>query len=132
MLKTRVETGTTMNCGTNAPEPGVPADNFGMKIAGILRIDKEGTYGFKVVADDKITLTLDGKDAAVNPAANKDKAVDISMTKGDHAIKIWFVEVTGAASYTVSWKPPGAKAFTAIPAGALMYDEKNLEKYQKE
>jgi hypothetical protein len=111
----------------NSPDKGVPADNFGARFFGILRVPADGTYGFAQNADDHVTCWLDGKEARKGNG-NFEK----QLTKGDHQIKLAYHEGAGGAKMTFQWKPPGAADFQDIPLSALWHDPTKIESYQKQ
>ena len=110
-----------------SPDKSVPADNFGGRFFGILRVPADGTYGFAQSADDYITCWLDGKEARKGNG-NYEK----QLTKGDHSIKLEYFEGKGSASMNFRWKPPGAADFQDIPISVLWHDPSKIESYQKQ
>jgi len=122
----RAETEVHHDWGAGSPDAKVPVDNFGMKMRGLLRIEKEGKYAFRVAADDNMQLTIDGRKVADSGK----KEGEVSLSKGDHELFIQYSEGGGSASYSVKWKPEGG-GFEDVPASALWHDTRQIAKYEQ-
>jgi hypothetical protein len=116
--------------GNGTPDPRVPADNFGIKWGGKLRIDKPGVYRFRGNADDHLDLNIDGQ--MILDSNNNNVEKDVTLTKGDHDFKISYFESSGPAHLFFHWKMEGAFDWQEIPADRLWHDPRAVEKYQKE
>lgn len=97
-------------------------DNFIARFTGYFLAEEEGTYTFRVYADDAGRLTLDGTNRVVNVAeGTKDVAGEGSawLDAGRHPIEVLFNEETGWEYIRVEMKAPGATAFEVLPLRLL-------------
>ena len=92
-------------------------DNFVVHAIANLTVPTAGTYTFRLTSDDGSELFID--DALVidhdglHGATDKDG--DVELTAGMHALRINFFEAGGGQELRLSWRPPGATAFTVVP-----------------
>jgi hypothetical protein len=121
----RVETRLWQNWGNGSPDKSVPGDNFGARYNGVLRVEKEGRYAFKLHADDWVGMWIAGK------KIDEKKEDSVQLAKGDHEIKIEYKEGNGGANFTIKWKPDGAADWLDIPPEALWYDPRETAKYEQ-
>ncbi len=101
---------------------GSGPNNFIARFTGYFHAEVEGTYSFKVYADDAGRLTLDGTNRVVNVAAGtKDAAGEGSvwLDAGWHPIEVLFNEETGWEYIRVTMKAPEATAFEVMPLRLL-------------
>lgn len=101
---------------------GSGPNNFIARFTGYFHAETEGTYTFKVYADDAGRLTLDGTNRVVNVAAGtKDAAGEGSvwLDAGWHPIEVLFNEETGWEYIRVTMKAPEATAFEVMPLRLL-------------
>ena len=54
--------------------------------------------------------------------ARPTKDGDVELTAGMHALRVNFFEAGGGQELTLSWRPPGATAFTPVPNSNLSTD----------
>ncbi|HYF51887.1 MAG TPA: PA14 domain-containing protein, partial [Planctomycetota bacterium] len=130
MVLSKVENTVNFNLNANSPDPAVPPD-FGLRMGGMLKIEKDATYNFQAKADDRIICWIDGKEV-LNGTTNKEVKANVPLTKGNHDLKIWFADNTGNANLTFNWKVDGEKTYMPVPTSALCHDERKKELYQKE
>ncbi|HYG73903.1 MAG TPA: PA14 domain-containing protein, partial [Planctomycetota bacterium] len=117
----RAESKICHSWGGGSPDKSVPADNFGVLWAGILRVEQEGKYKFLIKADDWLGLTVDGKSVKHD--------TEVTLTKGDKEIKIVYTESNGNANVSIRWKPENGTE-QELPASALFHDPKLIAKYE--
>lgn len=114
---------------SQTPEPnaftavlGSGPNNFIARFTGYFLAETEGTYTFKVYADDAGRITLDGTNTVVDVAAgSKDAAGEGSvwLAAGWHPIEVLFNEEGGWEYIRVTMKAPGAAAFETLPLRLL-------------
>ena len=126
----RADSKTNWDFGPNSPDPRVPADNFGIKFGGKLRIDKPGVYRFRGDADDHMELHIDGQ--LVLESNNNNVEKDVTLTKGDHDIKMLYFESSGPAHLFFHWKMEGSFDWQELPVDRLWHDPHAAEKYQNQ
>ncbi|MDQ7910580.1 DUF1080 domain-containing protein [Phytohabitans sp. ZYX-F-186] len=99
-------------------------DNFLTHVTANLDVPSAGAYTFRLTSDDGSRLSVD--DAVVvdhdglHGATSKDGTVE--LTEGYHALRIEHFEAGGGQQLTLSWRPPGAEAFTVVPNSVLSTD----------
>lgn len=119
-LQLRYESGLEFNWDTHALIPGCQADFLGVRVEGLLRIEKTGTYEFLLKADDELSVQL-GSTSMTTKGCNQDTTFKANLSSGDQVLKIVYREHTGQAFWLLRWKPPGKQKFEAIPQDALYY-----------
>ena len=116
--------------GLKSPDPSVPVDYFTGKLCGMLRVEKAGNYTFMSKTDDHIDFAVDGHRVLVNDS-NAYVEGKLTLTAGDHPIRIYFREDGGGACLSLKWKLEGAFDTQEIPASALWHEPQMKEQYQK-
>ncbi len=112
-----IETSLNRNWGSGSPGPGVPADNWTMRLTGQIEITASGWYRFKLDNDDDAHLWLDG--VLVARSRTSSTTDPIWIEAGSVPLRVEFGEGGGNASMRVQWQPPSAAGFSDIP-GALL------------
>ena len=99
-------------------------DKFHTVWAGVIRIEKAGSYKFYLNSDDGSKLKIDGKDVVDNGGLHgmEEKDGTVELTAGDHAIVVEFFENDGGAGCVLSWEPAG-DAKEVVPAKVLFHKE---------
>ena len=123
----RADQKLSFNCGEGKCDERVPENEFAIKWAGKIRIDRDGTYRFKLWADDLGQLFIDGK-----KLIEQNQEQELPLAKGEHDFKLIFREYGGGAGMSLVWKIDNQGDFQEIPASQLWHDPRMLEKYQKE
>jgi len=123
--------------GTGAPANGLPADKFSVRWIRTLAFDA-GTYRFRVLVDDGARLYVDGVrviDAWANGAAREVTGA-VSLTGGDHEIRLEYYDAGGDAVIQLTWEKAGAfdnwrgeywpnRSFSGLPT--LVRDDATLD-----
>lgn len=89
-------------------------DNFSVRWTKALAFS-EGTYTFRVTADDGIRLYIDGEtaiDTWDDPSPNTELIAEIPLTDGEHTIRLEYYEANGNAKVFLTWNP-----FLELPIG---------------
>lgn len=83
--------------------------SFSSSFTGTLEAPVDGTYVFSVNGDDGIRLWLDGQ--VVGEALQADAAnqidITVSLTAGEHAIRVDHFQRGGGKALELWWQPPG-------------------------
>jgi RHS repeat-associated protein len=119
-------TGTlaSRNWGTAAPYTGIPAENFSLRMSGVLTFPTAGDYQFRTIFDDGGRLYLNDELLVSDMVANTTTStLNSSIITGIEAgerrsIRAEFFSLTGTASLTLQWAINGG-TFTNIPDTAL-------------
>lgn len=111
--------------GTAVPVTGVPADNFSVRMTGVVTFPTAGTYAIQTLADDYAAVWIDDVQTSTwqtTSGAQWSPARAITVTAGQKArIRVDYAELTGDAQVTLAWTPPGGSRVT-IPGTALSPD----------
>lgn len=114
---------------SQTPEPnaftaalGSGPNNFIARFTGYFLAEVEGTYTFRVYADDAGRITLDGTNTVVDVAAGTKNTAgegSVWLAAGWHPIEVLFNEEGGWEYIRVTMKAPGAVAFETLPLRLL-------------
>ena len=93
--------------GEGAPDTTIPADNFSARWERHLNVaaDETGNYIFMVEVDDGVRLWV-GEELLVDSWIEQAKTsyqATMSLSEGQHLVRVEYFELTGAASISVSW-----------------------------
>ena len=108
------------NWGDGSPGPAVPADNWTATMTTSAYFSS-GTYYFSALADDEISLKIDGVTYLNTIGAGmsgKSLTVGVSLAEGTHNLEVRYREYTGAAYVYLSWsyvKPGTTPGVTPMP-----------------
>lgn len=108
----------------NASPPGIPADNWSMRLTGLVTFPTTGDYVFKTFADDGTRVFVD--DVLVvdhwvpQAASTSTSAVIISATASEQKrLRVEYFEQTSTASLQLRWILPGATSDTLVSGAYL-------------
>jgi len=108
---------------TNAPGPGVNADNFSVRWTGKVEATTTGNFTFQTTSNDGVRLWINGVlvvDNWTNHATVTNNSPVMALTKNvRYAVTMEFYDNTGAAVARLKWKKPGATSFAGVPATRL-------------
>ncbi|MBQ9727332.1 MAG: BatA domain-containing protein [Kiritimatiellae bacterium] len=109
--KIRTDATVDFNWGGGPPMAGGPADNFSVRWVGSISVPADGAYEFQAAADDRCSISIDGK--AYGGGA-------LALKKGQKLnVRLDYEEDGGMAQCSFRWKTPGAQAFAAVPSEVL-------------
>ncbi len=133
------------NWGTVPPGPGMPATNWTATLTSTAYFSYSGAYIFQALADDEISLSIDGVtylNTIGQGKAGKTLQVYVPMTVGNHNLVVQYRQYTGTAYVYLNWayvKPGGGYIYTPLalpmPAGTPsdgQWDSPNLGSIQME
>ena len=97
-------------------------DNFFVRWTGFIRIPKDATYVFFTWSDDGSRLFIDGTLVVDNGLLHDtvEERGRVTLTKGDHRIRIEFFECKHGAACRARWEADGIPKQN-IPAGVLFH-----------
>jgi RHS repeat-associated protein len=108
--------------GTTAPVPDIPADNWSLRLTGLITFPTTGTYKLRTYSNDGTQLWLDDVIKIDNWKAQSaawSNEVIVNATAGQTArIRLHYLELTGDAQLRLTWTRPGGTEET-IPGSAL-------------
>jgi hypothetical protein len=94
---------------------------FSVEWTGDIFIDRAGSYTFAMIADDGVTLEIDGTpvvDLSNGPLLSK-RSGNIALTHGSHAIRIRYFNSLFGGSVRLWWRAPG-RPEQIVPSDVLM------------
>lgn len=104
--------------GNGSPDGSINSDNFSVRWTRKINFEG-GRYRFTVRADDGVRLYIDDN-RVINEwhSANDDKyTYDVTLSKGNHKIRLEFYERSGTAFVRLNWDRLGD---VRVPAGNLI------------
>jgi hypothetical protein len=125
LLRTRIDREIDFDWGLEAPEPGLPRDNFSIRWTGTLHLPETGRYeltlianaGAKVYLGDK--LVLDGSEISRKP---KGFTIPADFNGALTPVRIDYWDTSGLAKIRLLWKTPGSPKEEPIPPSAFYHD----------
>jgi hypothetical protein len=114
------------NWGRSAPGPRLPTMNWSARMSS-RAFFYAATYRVYIVADDAFTLLVDGEPVYTTQGmaeTGKAQVFDLPMTQGLHDVQVEYLQLGGAAYFSMDWqilKAPGvARALLQpLPEGAV-------------
>lgn len=109
------------NWGTVPPGPGMPSTNWTATMTSSVYFYYTGTYIFQALADDEISLQIDGVTYINTLGAGmsgKTVQVGIPLTQGTHNVVVQYRQYTGVAYVYLNWayvNPSGGYIYTPLP-----------------
>ena len=109
------------NWGTVPPGPGMPATNWTATMTSSAYFYYTGTYIFRALADDEISVQIDGI-TYINTigAGQSGKTVQVALplNAGTHNLVVQYRQYTGVAYVYLNWgyaNPAGGYVYTPLP-----------------
>ena len=109
------------NWGTVAPGPGMPSTNWTATMSSSVNFYYTGTYVFQALADDEISLQIDGITYINTMGAGqsgKTIKVSVNIAQGTHNLVVQYRQYTGTAYVYLNWayaQPGGGYVYTPLP-----------------
>ena len=102
---------------------GGPNMNYGAEFTGSIEIGEGGSWRFYTESDDGSKLWIDGVEVVNNDGCHsmRERSGRVSLTEGAHEFMVRFFERSGNHGLIVSWRGPGVKTKTVIPASAFTH-----------
>ena len=99
-------------------------ESVGANIAGFIRFEKPGVYGFEVTSNDGVLVEIGGKVLHDDPGVHSDTTSDRINVKIDqpgwYPLRVTYFQKRGTATLVLAWVPPGEKG-KAVPVPAKFY-----------
>ena len=107
------------------------ADPFSVTWTGDLLIPENGTYHFRLEADDGVRFTMDDKVVGEAMTPDRPNTVDVTLhlTAGPHPIRIDYFQQGGGKTMRFYWTPPGQPE---QPVGPAYLPHSSEEEHDKE
>jgi predicted esterase len=100
----RVERSFDLDWDTGSPGAGVPVDGFSARFTARLIVPQTGWYTFRLAADDRASLLVDGQTVISGSGIMTNAVVaELSLTNGLHDLEVDFVEELGGAWLRLAW-----------------------------
>jgi len=102
---TRIDPFLLFSWPEDEPVPGP----FSVTWTGDLLIPEDGTYHFRLEADDGVRFWLDGEVAGESMTPDSPNTVDVTLhlTAGPHPVRIDYFQRGGGKTLHLYWTPPG-------------------------
>ncbi|MDP9815230.1 family 16 glycoside hydrolase [Spirilliplanes yamanashiensis] len=99
-------------------------DRFQSEVIANITVATAGAHQFRLTSDDGSRLFIDDALVVNNDGAHGSFAVEgaATLTTGYHSLRIDYFERDGGQQLTLEWRPPGASAFSVVPASVLSTD----------
>jgi len=109
------------NWGTVPPGPGLPSTNWTATMTSSVYYYYSGTYLFQALADDEISLQIDGVtyiNTIGTGMSGKTAQVAVPLNQGTHNLTVQYRQYTGVAYVYLNWayaKPGGGYDYNPLP-----------------
>ena len=102
-----------------------PADHFGFRFTGFIRIDQDGDYTFFITSDDGSRLSIDGATLVDNDGAHpaETKSGKVKLAAGLHPVEILYFDDIYSEELKLEWQGPGFKR-EAFPDSRFQIESK--------
>lgn len=123
----RLTAKTTGNVDTFTLAVAQRKNDYAIRFRGVIAIPKEGEYQFYTKSDDGSRLFIDDKQVVENGGIHPDQERNgkITLTAGEHSIRVLYFDGGGQTALKVSWKGPDIKK-EEIPASVLFHEGKAM------
>jgi cytochrome c len=105
-------------------------NNMLMHIRGLITIEEDNNYVFRVVSDDGSRMWLNNKllvdNGGFHPAEAKD--AEILLKKGKHPVEIIYYQGTGGLALSLQWAKHDNPKFAVIPSTSLSHTKSHYKK----
>ncbi|MDO0935026.1 PA14 domain-containing protein [Streptomyces sp. DG2A-72] len=130
--KTDCDSVIDQDWGTGAPVTGLPSNSFGVRWTVTRDFGSGGPFALNVSGTDGIRVYLDGVrkiNLWSNTTSSRAKALNLTIPKGKHSLRIDYVNWTGAAKVKFTYTPRTSasvdKVKPLVPTGvSVAYDPK--------
>ncbi|WP_309082587.1 PA14 domain-containing protein [Microbacterium sp.] len=116
----------TRNWGTAAAGGALPADNWSLRLTGLITFPQAGTYTLQARSDDGVRVWVDdvlNMDRWVGQVATDTTGSAFTVTAGEtRRIRLEYFDASSVAELHLKWKTPGASTFAVIPGAQLRPD----------
>ena len=112
----------TRDWASKAPATGVPIDKWSARMSGRVQL-VTGRYHFRTTADDGVRVWINDVPVVNRWTMGTDTGGYYeSSTAGPAKIRVDYTNTGGPGSLRIEWMPPGATAYTDVPASVLTPD----------
>lgn len=100
---------TTGNADTISLAVAERKNDFALRFHGVITVPKDGEYQFYTKSDDGSRLFIDDKLVVDNGGIHPDqeRSGKVTLTAGDHTIRVLYYDGGGQTALKASWKGPG-------------------------
>ncbi len=109
---------------TGSPHEGINADNFSVRLTGLVTFPTTGEYVFQTGSDDGTRVYIDDEMVVDNWVSQSwalsTTVVQVSATANEtKRIRVEYFEGTSNAALLLRWDPPGSTPWQTVPGTAL-------------
>ena len=112
---------STINWSTAAQFADGREDNYQSTVLARLNIATAGEHTFRLTSDDGSVLRIDGNVVVDHDGLHGDTSKDgaVTLTAGDHDLRIDYIEAGGGQVLKLEWRAPGSSSFVVVPSSVL-------------
>lgn len=96
---------------------GLPAERFGLRLDGWLRVPETGVYTFRLTSDDGSDLRIDDRDVVRHDGLHgaEEKAGAVALEAGSHRLRVRMFQAGGGRALSLAVRFPGGDV-VPVPA----------------
>ncbi|MEM7369734.1 MAG: PA14 domain-containing protein [Bacteroidota bacterium] len=104
-------------------------ENFAVAYKGSIEIEREDSYGFRLISDDASYLYIDGELVIDNGGDHGPQIVDgeVYLTAGKHPVKVLFRQGGGGAALSWQWFSKEKETFELVGEDVLSFDKADID-----
>ena len=107
-VQSRVDNAINFQFGLDAPETGLPEDEFSIRWLGAIQTPVAGKYGFQIAHDDGVRVWIDDRKVVDQwLTGSSSERFEVDLTAGWHQFRLDYFDKSDLAAIAVRWKPPG-------------------------
>lgn len=107
-IRSRVDDAINFQFGLDAPDTGVPDDQFSIRWLAAIQAPITGKYEFQVAHDDGVRVWIDDRKLLDQwQAESSSEKFEVELTAGWHQFRLDYFDQKDLAAISVRWKPPG-------------------------
>lgn len=124
-LPSDVRVSPTIDLQSDRKDFGEREGSFVTEVVGRLKVDKKGTYVFRLTSDDGAKLWIGDELVVDHDGVHGPSSMDGSceLDVGEHDLRILHFNAHGGSQLRLEWQPPTApeERFEIVPASALRW-----------
>lgn len=106
--KSRVDEAINFQFGLDAPESGLPEDEFSIRWLAAIQFPVAGKYGFQVAHDDGVRVWIDDRKVLEQwLTGTSSEKFEVELSAGWHQFRLDYFDQKDLSSIAVRWQPPG-------------------------
>jgi hypothetical protein len=131
----RIDPEIRFDYNDGSPDPRMHAEPFSIRWTGYLSVPQDGDYTFYLTTDDGSRVWVDGvkaADAWGHHGVEEPRQGTVTLTKGEHEIRVDYYEEYGWAAAHLEWSGPGITRTHALPVTPWPRDVKDVQFFARQ